>query len=288
VKKQIPIKNIVVTFFVRTGLNMDHVDFLRDLYNSEEPVDPIKVLEINHEEGSEKFYELIDGRHRIEASKKAGFNTILADVNKDEMDIKSKILNAVIENTGGALPPTLADFEHTMELLLAAKCSRREIVENFPLPKGVTEKFYKATMNRIYKRTIRNAVEAVIKSDLTIKQAAEKFNVKVEDLKYTIQHRQEREKNVDNILKGLESSNRGVSHSWAARTRTFIELYENGEIGKNDIARVVKRIDDYSKKIEATLQNCKSRLQAAVEPKVISKEKAISEILLDKPADSVV
>jgi hypothetical protein len=42
----IPIKNIQIKFFVRTGLNPDHVKFLRDLYESEEPVTPIEVVEI--------------------------------------------------------------------------------------------------------------------------------------------------------------------------------------------------------------------------------------------------
>src|SRR6266705_4085572 len=117
----IKIEDIKIKFFVRTGINLENVKCLKDLYESNDPVNPIKVTILE-----DKTYELIDGRHRIEAAKEAGFSTIQAHVSKN-LDDKTKILNAVKFNIGGALPPTLSDFEHSIELLINLKLSRKEI-----------------------------------------------------------------------------------------------------------------------------------------------------------------
>ena len=177
---KIKIEDIKINFFVRTGLNLENIRYLRDLYESDNPVDPIKVVPLENEN---KLYELIDGRHRIEAAKEAGFLTIQAEVLSKDLDQKTKILSAVKANIGGALPQTLADFEHSIELLINLKLSRKEILNSFPLPLQITAKYYKQTHDKIYKKTVRQAVDEILKGKISANEACKKFKIELNKMK---------------------------------------------------------------------------------------------------------
>jgi len=261
----IPLTQIRVPFHVRTGIDLEHVSFLRDLYESDEPVDPILVSSIDQTKNTNGYlWDVIDGRHRMEACRDAGFNTIQA-IRSGATTEKDQILEAVLGNIGGAKPPTLADLEHSMELLIAQKMSKKDILENFPLPRTVTQKVYKLTLSKIYKRTVRNAVDAVLKGNITVKQAAEKYNCQVEDIKRSMQGKKQREESIDNLLSGVEFAVRSLSHNWASKAKVAIELFEDGGAQTNDIARFIARVKSAAKKLDNTSKNVIERLEAVIQ-----------------------
>lgn len=267
----IKIKDIEITFFVRTSLNPDHVEYLKGLYDAEESVEPILVEKLPANGSEIQKYKLIEGRHRIEASKKAGYTSIRAEFGKYKDDT-DRILNAVLANIGGALPPTMMDYEHSIELLMNQKMTKKEIVEVFPLPPQLTSRIYKRVQDSIYRRTKRAAVEAIIKGDITLKAAAEKFKVSLADLKWSLNNREKRENDIEVMLKALENVTRSLSHNWAAKAKIAIELYQQGEFHKNDIARLSKRIKESSKKVFNTSEEVVKRLDTAIAPKTETKE----------------
>jgi ParB-like chromosome segregation protein Spo0J len=275
--QQIPIDSIQVTFFVRTSLNAENVQFLRALYESDDPVTPIKVVRST---ASADRYELIDGRHRIEAAKDAGFTSIQAEICK----IDSKplmILEAILQNLGGSLPPTMADLEHDVELLLDLKMTRAEILENFPLPVSVTSKIYKLVLSKIYKRTIRKAAEEVLASTSTVKAAAEKYKVKLEDLKWTLKNRDAENRGdiVANMLKAMETRVRSLGSALGQHCKILVEAYEAGEIQRNDVERFLYRMKASVKHIPANAANIETRLRACMEPVVIPKDDFLAQVV---------
>jgi hypothetical protein len=271
---EIPLEKIQIKFFVRTGLNLEHVKFLRSLYEADETVTPIEVVE-TEEKG---IYELIDGRHRIEAVREAGFLKIEAVVYKG-LTQEQKILNAILANLGGALPPTLQDFEHTMELLIDLKMTRKEILDSFPLPTKITAVYYKLTMSKIYKQTIRKAVDLVIKGNVSVKDAALKFKVDLLDLRHAISSSKEgRNTNIEDFLKGLEYSVRSLSGNLSKKTQAIIESFEAGDLSRNDLIRWSDRIRQSSKKLAATAEAMRVRLENTIKPKEAEREEAEPKI----------
>jgi RNA polymerase-interacting CarD/CdnL/TRCF family regulator len=259
----VKIKDIEINFFVRIALNADHVEYFRSLYDSEEAVEPILLEKL--ENGK---FGLIEGRHRIEGSKKAGYTSIRAEFGKFK-DQKDRILNAVLANIGGALPPTMADYEYSIELLMNEKMTKKEVMENFPLPPQLTSKLWKRVQDAIYRRTKRAAVEAIIRGDITLKQAAEKFRVSEADLKFALKNKAKQDTDIDTILKALENSTRSLSQNWAQKAKMCIEKYQQGDFHKNDLARLSKRIKESSKKVFNTAEEVIKRLDTAITPKAV-------------------
>lgn len=262
----IRLDHIRVLFFVRTALNEERVEFFRQLYSENEAVTPITVAKIPGSKGAEQYYELIAGRHRVEGCAAAGFLSIQAFVEKFATE-EDKILHAVAENVGGSMPPTTADYEHSMELLINSGMTKKDIVESFPLPKAISAKFYKLTLNKIYKRTVRKAVDAVLKGDISVKDASDKFKVHLEDLKKALNSREsDRDTSISKLLSQLDFPFRSLGQSIGQKAKILIEAFESGEASNNDLEVYRNRIRTSIRHLNRNVENICGRFEAAMNP----------------------
>lgn len=265
--KLIRIDHIRVLFFVRTALNPERIQFFRELYEHNETVTPVTLAEIPKSHGeSDQYYELIAGRHRVEGCAAAGYITIESFVEKFESE-QDKIMYAVTENVGGSLTPTTADYEHSMELLIMRKMPKREILDSYPLPKPITAKIYKASMDKIYRRTIRKAVDDVIVGNITVKAASEKYDVKIEDLKRSLSSRDiAKDHSVSKLLGQLDFPMRSLGQNLGAKAKQLIEAYEAGEASVNDIEIYRHRIKTSLRNLQRNVTNICERFDTVLNP----------------------
>lgn len=128
---EVDLRNLKTDWFVRTGLNEDHVLHLAELIEAGTELPPISIT-------SDML--VVDGRHRIEAYKLNSLDKIKATL-VEVRDKTSLIAEAYRANIGGALPPTPADTEHTIKLLVGSGASMKKIATLLGLPPSITRRY---------------------------------------------------------------------------------------------------------------------------------------------------
>jgi predicted transcriptional regulator len=165
-------------FVVRIELNRDHVDHLKDLIGAGVEMDPLLV--------SEDDDELIDGRHRKAAYLEIGIKEAECEIRTFASQAE-KIVAALHANVGGSLPPTHADVNHTMQILLTSGESRKSIIEmvseRIGFPPKLIARHLDEVQSNMAKARLKKAASAVVNSGKTVHEAAAEEGVKLETLK---------------------------------------------------------------------------------------------------------
>ncbi len=173
-----PLESIKESFVVRIELNRERVEHLKDLISTGVELDPILV--------SEDDGELIDGRHRKAAYLELGIQDVRCEVRKFG-SLPEKITEALRCNVGGALPPTHADINHTMQILLIAGQTRKLIIkmvsENIGFPPKLVANHLDEVQSNMAKSRLKKAASAVVNDGKTVHEAAFEEGVKLETLK---------------------------------------------------------------------------------------------------------
>jgi len=166
------------TFIVRVELNPERVEHLKDLISSGVEMEPLLV--------SEDDNELIDGRHRKAAYLELGFKETKCEVRRFASTAE-KIIEALRCNVGGALPPTHADVNHTMQILLASGESRKRIIEMVSgcvgFPARLVARHLDEVQSTMGKARLNKAARLVVNDGKTVHEAAAQEGVKLETLK---------------------------------------------------------------------------------------------------------
>src|SRR3989344_2561813 len=168
-RKAVPIKlsQIQETFFVRAELNEGRVQFFRGRFEADADVDPIIV--------TRKTFQLVSGRHRCAGATAAGKEEIIGFL-IDEAPLVDLIVEGFKSNVGGPLPPSPADFNHTLRLLLEQGVSRRRILdmlgESTGLPRKLLIRHLDDVQSDMAKTRLARAVEAVTDGGFSVPQAA--------------------------------------------------------------------------------------------------------------------
>jgi len=196
----VAIEQLRVKIFVRQKLNEDHVLNLALLYEADVILPPLEIT---------KDYDVIEGRHRLEAAKLAGKKELPCDF-VDDMKPAEMIAYAFSRNVGGNLPPSKQDINFTIESLLERKTSSGAIVKYFSFwPADVVRKYIKDAQSNVLARSMAGAIKAVTEGDMRPSDAAEKFGVDAETLKTAISGKIRKRKGPElgiNVLKGHISS----------------------------------------------------------------------------------
>ncbi|MFA6459191.1 MAG: ParB N-terminal domain-containing protein [Candidatus Paceibacterota bacterium] len=175
VKSLVDIKD---NFVVRITLNREHVEHLKDLIESGVEMDPLLV--------SADDNELIDGRHRKAAYLELGIKDASCEVRTFSSQ-SEKIIEALQRNVGGSLPPTHADVNHTMEILLTSGESRKSIIEmmsaRIGFPPKLVSRHLDEVQSNLAKARLKKAAHAVVNDGKTVHEAATEQGVKLETLK---------------------------------------------------------------------------------------------------------
>ena len=172
------LESIKENFIVRIELNREHVEHLKDLIGAGVKMDPLLV--------SEDDDELIDGRHRKAAYLELGIKKVECEIRKFSSQ-SDKVIEALERNVGGSLPPTHADINHTMQILLVLGESRKSIIEmvsrRIGFPPHLIARHLDEVQANIAKARLKKAAAAVVNEGKTVHEAAAEQKVRIETLK---------------------------------------------------------------------------------------------------------
>lgn len=262
-RMMIPLDSLKVPFFVRKELNEDRVFALAELYDAGVVIDPLVIT---------RNFEIVSGRHRraaLEFLGKKEANCVFTETS----DPIRLIVEAFVDNMGGALPPTRADQIAVMRQLIEKGATQRQIVELFKeqLPPSIVRENLKQAYAEISVSKLRSAVNAVTEKGRTIAQAAEEFDVELERLKEEIQGKRRKQRacsvGVPAIKNSLSQRHKGNSLRTWDQLKKLFAAFEDGETKEDQVRLVLKHIDHLLKQNQRTHRQWGERFEALVATK---------------------
>jgi hypothetical protein len=257
--RTVKISDLQVDLFVRKELDQDHALYLADLIeNGVQMKDLIQVID---RDGMMNI--VVDGRHRKEAYELNNVVEIKVQVLEFEDEIEM-IAHAYKANTGGALPPTPQDTEHTITLLLDRGEPMKRIGELLGLPAGMARKYIQSVKSKASRQKLVKAAASITDGGLTVAKAAEQYGVDLEALKAIISGR--RKKNtkmgIPEVQRDLTRNHQSLSQKNAAFFRAFLEKYEDGDVTEKHVEEVFVHVEQLQKQAARAVSNWKKRFHA--------------------------
>lgn len=226
---ELPISDIKVDFYVRQSLSEEHVLALGMLFEANEQLPPIIVNE---------EYQVIDGRHRLKAADMVGRTHIHCEIRRG-LERGEQILTALTENMGGSLPPKPADIRLAIQNMLNAGMKPLSIRKGLPLPPSVATRYISDAQSAMSKQRITAAIEAVTEFEMSVKDAAEKFNIDVEELRVAIRGKKKKTNDdalgLPKIKSALSSRYRSCSQHNAKMFDRLMNAFMDGECSEKII-----------------------------------------------------
>ncbi|MBN2093879.1 MAG: ParB N-terminal domain-containing protein [Candidatus Zambryskibacteria bacterium] len=255
--EKVKLADLNTNLFVREELDQDHVLYLAELIQNGVALPPIEIT---------KDYDVVEGRHRIEAFELNSIKNVEAKILSFSSD-SEMIGYAYKSNAGGHKPPTTADTEHTVALLIKNGETIKCIAEILGLPPSLTRKYVRTIKSKISRQKINSAVSAVTEGGLTAPKAAEKYGIEVEKLKETLsgKRKKQRTNGIAEIFTSLTTNYKSASQKNAAIFKKLRDQYDDGDVSKKQILEVIKRIKDLQKKHVRSLDHWEKRFLAKFE-----------------------
>lgn len=253
----LPIAKLHTSFFVRTELNQDYVLQLGELLEAGVVLPP--CLASPDGDG----YDLVDGRHRVAAYDLLGKTEVPCDV-KNFANETDKIAAAFAANLGGPLPPTRADMDYTIGLLIKNGLREKQIVKLLPqLPPSLVRRYVYNVQSKDAKRRMTEAVQAVANGETNAKDAAERFDVDYESLRAKLSGARKRAKMEMSEIKGtMTSRHKSVSLKNANELKRLLAAYEDGEVLSKQVEDVFGHIRHLLRHMGKTTDDWYARWQA--------------------------
>lgn len=253
----VKISEITTPVYVRTELNDDRVLFFWELIEAKEEskIAPIKIT---------RKKELVDGRHRKAAYENAERTEIpceFVDV-KDEVDMIVQAFKA--NNTGGPLPPTPADTEHTIRLMLDRNAPATQVGRMLGIPADLARSYINRVLSKVQREKLLNAARAVTDGGLTVPKAAEKYGVDVEDLRAHLSGRKRRkpQNGVADIQRRLTFEAKSKSSTHAAMLSNLLDRFRDGDVTESQVAGIFDHLDTLSKRTSRNIADWKGRFDS--------------------------
>lgn len=254
--------------FVRTELNEDWMITLADLIFAGTELPPIDVVSVGDR------FRIVDGRHR-----KAAYEYLVTSGLLNKTTIPAKLIEVTggevglicasyKANVGGSLPPTKEDTEHTIEALLDAGASKKNIGLLLNLHTSLARKYIDSVESRIKRRRVNKAALAVAQESLTIPQAAQIHNVDVDELKTRMGVKPGRKKKIiDFVSDGVAQYRKRHKGLSASRGKFLAELVRRVSEAEVTPQRAIDVFNDLQKQIRGDLrliEDWKKRLAVRV------------------------
>jgi hypothetical protein len=253
----VPITSLKTNLFVRKSLNYDHANMLKKLMVAGKK---LPAIQINPD------FVVIDGRHRIAAHEMLGLKEIEVEVIAvtDEIDMSSMAFKA---NDGGALPPSDADKEHTVELLIDRKESHHNIAKLLGLPLDLVRHYIKSIKSKSSARKLAAAAADVTTGGLTMTKAAEAHNVDIDKLRTKLGGGIHCHEGLDGLKARISSSHRSIAARDAAVCRGVIEKYEDGIMTAKQAERIFDYLGRLHESATASLADWRKRFETVAKTK---------------------
>lgn len=252
-ERMVPIDKLRVTFFVRRSLDHDRVNQFVELYRASAALPPLEISSAK---------EIIDGRHRLEALKILGRKEATCVVTETE-SLAATIAHALAVNMGGALSPTTDDIRFTIKQLLEAGANRKAIAGMLTfLPASVTRRYVDDVQSNMAKARLTKAVAAIADDDLSVRDAAERFDVDLAALQAAIRGSKKKVKKDAATLNGIVGSRyRGLSTSNAKFFTRILKELEDGEVTAATVRSVFQHIERSHKRAAGVIADYKRRFE---------------------------
>lgn len=255
---RVKIADLKTNLFVREALDEDRVLFFAGIVESGSSLDPIVV---------NRDLVVVDGRHRIEAhelNEKTEIEVKIVDIVGEE----NLIAAAYRANTGGPLPPTTNDTEHTILSLIEMGVRDKRIIEILGLPPALTRKYISSVRSKIGRQKLMKAATAVTDGGLTVAKAAEQYGVEIDKLRDFLAgpRKRRRAEGVAEIRRDLTTRYRSASQSNAALFRVVFRKYDEGDVTEKQIRQILKQLKGLQKRAINATTKWEARLEAKVNP----------------------
>ncbi len=258
-------KNVIVNLadietnmFVRQQLDYEHVRFLSGLIDAGTPLANIQVIPKPDDSG----YIMFDGRHRKEAFILSGQKKAKVDFVSVNSEIDF-IAEAFKANLGGSRPPTPADTEHTITLLVEREEPIDRISKLLGLPASMVRKYVQEVKSRLNRAKLQRAAAAVVDGSLNVSQAAEKFKVDSRALKQILSGRTKK-KDVS-MLKAISSGYKSVASRNYKFILKMIQSYEDGDVTEKEVTKLLDHIENLQQRASETLQDWRKRFELKIQ-----------------------
>jgi hypothetical protein len=269
--------DLQTNLFVREALDEKHAMMLGELIESGvEMTDLIEVAEIAG------VLSIVDGRHRKVAYELNDIVEVKVKILEFEDDAEM-IAYAYRKNTGGSKPPTAADTERTVKLLLEKKETMKRIGELLGLPTNLARKYANEVRSRMNRVALMKARDMVAGGEATAAQAAERCDVDLDKLKEALsgKHGGKRGNRLmfKDVHRNLSRLYNGLGKKNAALVKRFMERFEDGDVTETQVRDIFKHIKDLQKKANRSFADWEKRFEARVggketEGKLTSKKAA--------------
>jgi len=256
--RRVRISDLQMNMFVRQELNENHAIYLGQLIENGVPMrDPIEVTD---RDGVLNI--VVEGRHRKEGYELARVEEV--DVRVLECESEAEMIGyAYRANTGGSLPPTPQDTEHTVMLLIDNGETIKHIGELLGLPASMTRIYVKAVKAKIARQQIMKATSAITEGGLTVPQAAEKHNVDPDTLKAHLSGKRKKHKQgIADIQRNLTTAYKSQGSSNAALIRSLLEKLEDGDVTRKQVTEIFDHIAGLQKGAIRSFEGWRKRFEA--------------------------
>jgi len=249
--------------FVRRELDQDRVLYLAGLVENGVELEPIEITPDRR---------LIDGRHRKEAYELLGrtqCSAKIVQVNSEE----ELISLAYRANLGGSLPPSNADSEHTVMMLLQRDVARKQIAELLGIPVGLARTFINAVQAKLQRAKLVRAAASVTEDGLTVPKAAELHEVDIDRLKEFMSPASRRgaKKSVADIQRQLTFRYKSLSSQNASTLRGLLAKVEDGDVSPKQAVEIFDHYKRLCRQSSRAVSDWRSRFEAMIK---VADEKA--------------
>jgi DNA-binding NarL/FixJ family response regulator len=251
---RVKVAELRTNLFVRERLDEERVYALLDLHLAGVEIKPIEI---------NKDKEIIDGRHRRMMYMHAEVEEIMA-LEKDITDPEELIAAAYKANTGGALPPSREDTEHTIASLVQRGASVKRIAEVLSLPPDMVRGYVREVKAKIERRAIQDALNDMANDGLTVQQAAEKYSIDADKLRAVIspKKKKERKQAVADHKSTITSMHRSLSLKEQRICAQIFAKLEDGEYTIEQVRDVLDHIGQLLRRSTRTYEDWVNRLKA--------------------------
>jgi hypothetical protein len=206
----------------------------------------------------------IDGRHRVEAMIRKGV-TVANATQLKFVDITEKLRHALRSNLGGPLPPKKGDLQYVIKQLIANNKAKKFIVELLSgagmYSRQYVSNVYDDVFANIQKAVLQKAVKAISDDNITVTEAAERFDVNVDALKAHISRRKNADHQSDPKLRtasgptAFAKTKKSTAQSFSAILNGASKLLEGGEISDDDFEELLNAMAGLAQDLKRALDD---------------------------------
>ena len=264
----VKLKDLKTSFYVRRGINQDHVLMLAELYEaamleSKDSVTASKSLAIIQ---VTEDLRVVDGRHRKEAMElvQPPMDEIRVEIMENKTEAELVVL-ATKANCGGALPPTREDMIFTVEQLLTKHGMTQKAVEDslIMLPKSVVRKYINMAVKRIHAVKLKLAL-ADIANGIPLANAARNHGIKAEAVQLAIAGKAPKSKaGAAQLSSVITSYSRSFGIQVSRTINKALEDYRDGELPEEAIQGAINHFGHLLRRMFLSAEDWNNRLKAA-------------------------